>query len=614
MVDAILEVARQLPEPTTEPEDDRALRNQRGQFTKRYNRSRRKQPGEAVALAYRTAEEKRQTRDLGRLSFRTQRRETIEAKLWALIATPVLTVGNRIEELYGPRGKYLKGVCGFEYMPTTLRKTASEWTLAGVGYALQKVHAASWHRVSATRWERGYQAAVVYIDNTTKPLWTRMFTKAAKVAMTGRVQPALVSTFVQTGVGTPIYFETHSGPAPLAPRVLTLLEQIERTVEYPVGRLTVIDGECCSAGLLWTFKQAERDLVTPLPATLATPERIRFGKGSAPQPYRDGDTIREGQITLVDSHDKSLQVEARAIVIEQRTKQAWVALVTLADREQWSVRVLADIYYGRWPKQENFFRLANEAVGTNQVHGYGKRLVANTSVLTKLDELDQKTARAAEQRSNKEQQLVELTAQQAALDKEQSQLSRYVVKRQERVDAALAADKTHTAAFRRAVEELRDSSDRLEEVNQERTVLQRQQQQIDSQRATLTRRIERNETTRAKLEDRKEILEADVAQDVLFTTLKLTLAMLVHFVVVEYFPHRPMEWATFLSRLASLPGRRETTETTVTTFIKANDRDLDMMKTLEKACGRINRRRLTYKDRRLRYVLEWPESSNRQGR
>jgi len=421
MVEAVVAVARQLPEPTTGAEAERALRNEHGQFTKRYNRSRRKQPGQAVAPAYRTAAEKRDAKDLGRLSFRTQRAKTIEAKLWALLATPALTFGNRIEELYGPRGKYLEGICGLAYMPDTLRKAVSEWTVAGVGYVLQQAHAASWHRVSVERWERGYQAAVVYIDNTTKPLWTRMFTKSAKVAMTGRVQPALVSTFVQTGVGTPIYFETHSGPAPLAPRVLSLLEQVERAADYPLGRLTVIDGECCSASLLREFKQGGRDLVTPLPATLATPERISFGRGSGPQLYREGDTIREGQITLLDSHDKGRPVEARAIVIEQRTKEGWVALVTLADREEWPARTLADIYYERWPRQENFFRLANGAVGLNQVHGYGKRLVANTSVLTKLDELEQKATRARDERVNKEHRLEELSSGQASLAKKTSQ-------------------------------------------------------------------------------------------------------------------------------------------------------------------------------------------------
>ncbi len=614
MVRAVVAVARQLPEPTTGAEAEQQLRNQRGQFTKRYNRSRRKQPGQAVAPAYRTAAEKTEDKDLGRLSFRTQRKETIEAKLWALLATPVLTLGNRIEELYGPRGKYLEGICGYAYMPDTLRKTASEWTLAGLGYVLQQVHAASWHRVSVERWEQGYQAAVVYIDNTTKPLWTRMFTKSAKVAMTGRVQPALVSTFVQTGVGVPIYFETHSGPAPLAPRVLSLLEQIERSAEYPLGRLTVIDGECCSASLLREFKDAHRDLVTPLPATLATPERIRFERGSAPQPYREGDTIREGQITLVDSHDKGRQVEARAIVIEQRTKAGWVALVTLADRDVWPARRLAEIYYERWPRQENFFRLANEAVGLNQVHGYGKRLVTNTSVLTKLDELEQKAARASEEQASKEQRWEDLAVQQVSLSTQQASQSRYQAKRQERVDAALASGKTSTVAFRRAVAELRESSDQLAESDRALSGLGLEQHKLTAQLEKLSRRIERGAKERAKLEDRKEILEADVAQDVLFSTLKLTLAMLVHFVVVEYFPHRPMEWATFLSRLALLPGRRETTETMVTTFIEANDRDTELMMALENACVRINRRRLTYKDRRLRFVVEWPELARGGGK
>ena len=608
MVQAVVGVARQLPEPSTSAEGERALRNERGHFTRRYNRSRRKQPGQAVAPAYQTAADKGADKGLGRLSFRTQRAETIEAKLWALLCTPVLTIGNRIEELCGPCGKYLEGICGYAYMPDTLRKAASEWTVAGVGYALQQAHAASWHRVSVERWERGYQASVVYIDNTTKPLWTRMFTKSAKVAMTGRVQPALVSTFVQTGVGTPIYFETHSGPAPLALRVLSLLEQVERTADYPLGRLTVIDGECCSASLLRAFKEGGRDLVTPLPATLATPERIRFGRGSAPHPYREGDTIREGQITLQDSHDKRRPVQARAIVIEQRTKEGWVVLVTLADHDQWPARRLADIYYERWPRQEDFFRRANGAVGLNQVHGYGKRLVANTSVLTKLDELEQKAARARADQVRKGQRLEELTSRQASLAKEQARRSRYVVKRQQRVDAALAAGKTETAAFRRAVSELRASSDQEAETERALSGMQEEQVKLTSQLETLSRRQQRASVERARLQDRKQILEADMAQDMLFSTLKLTLAMLVHFVVVEYFPHRPMEWGTFLARLALLPGRRETTETTVTTFIEANDRDREFMTALDKACARINRRRLTCEGRRLRYVVEWPEA------
>ncbi len=216
---------------------------------------------------------------------------------------------------------------------------------------------------------------------------TGFFTKSTKVSSTGRVQPALSSTFVNTGVGVPIHFETYSGAAPLAPRVLQLLQQVEEQTEQPVGRLTVIDGECCSASLLLSFKQDNRDLVVPLPASMITPERFRFGRGSAFRTYRDGDLIREGAITLQDSTDRDVTVEARAIIIERRTKETWTVLVTLADPELWSARSLAEAYFGRWPHQEGFFRRANQGVGLKQVHGYGKPVVTNTAVVSALEQL-----------------------------------------------------------------------------------------------------------------------------------------------------------------------------------------------------------------------------------
>ncbi|GAG20007.1 unnamed protein product, partial [marine sediment metagenome] len=255
------------------------------------------------------------------------------------------------------------------------------------------------------RWETDYRSYVVYIDNVIKPLWTDLFTKAAKVSCTGRVQPALTTTFINTGVGVPIHFETYSGTAPLAPRVLDLLKRVEKETDQPVGCLTVIDGECCSALLLQQFKLDERDLVVPLSAKMIKPERFRFGRGSAFKPYRDGDLIREGRITLRDSRDKTVEVDARAIVIQPRGKERWHVLVTLADPEVWTCRELADAYYGRWPNQEGFFRSANQSVGLKEVHGYGKRVVTNTTVLTQLEELEAQMARNHERQAKNAKQL-----------------------------------------------------------------------------------------------------------------------------------------------------------------------------------------------------------------
>jgi hypothetical protein len=213
---SMMKVAESLPEPRGAEPDDCEDRNDKGQLTSAYNRKRRRKAGQNVSESYRATAEKASERDLGRLSFREHNRDTIEAKMWALMAMPALTKSNRIDELYGPMGRHLEGICGRDYMPETLRKTATEWSLASVGYVLQGTHAQTWHEVSQEKWERG---------------------------------------------------------------------------------------------------------------------------------YRDGDTI--GMVKVKDSKAGGQELWARAIVIEQRTKGEWMALVTLADREEWPARRLANIYYGR---------------------------------------------------------------------------------------------------------------------------------------------------------------------------------------------------------------------------------------------------------------------------
>ena len=608
LVDTVLAAAKDLPKPGPPDAEEVALRNARGQLTAKYNKSRRKGPDEVIGPSHRSAAEKALDRDLGRLSFKDQRRETIEQKVWALVSLPGLnTLNGRIEDLRGPQGRLLGELCGYEYQAETIRKVVSEWSVAGLGPALQQTHGETWHRVSVERWETDYRAAVAYVDNNVKPLWTAQFTKCAKVSSTGRVQPALVTTFINTGVGVPIFFETYSGTAPLPARVLQLLKRAEEQTEQPVGRLTVIDGECCSASLLLEFKVEFRDLIVPLPESMVTPERFRFGPGSAFQAYRDGDRIREGRITLTDSKNANVTVEARAIIIERRGKETWTVLVTLADATLWSCRALAEAYFRRWPAQEGFFRQANQAVGLKQVHGYGKRLVTNTAVMTQLEELAARTERTEQRQALNKKQCLELIDELAQVQQELDQVSRYRAKREERIDEAVVAERTHTRAFAEAATELREATQKEREGEQRRN-------KLDEQHAKLAARVEKTheqrlkwDAEREKLESRKEILEADVSQDTIFTTMKVTLCMLLQFFVREYMPHRRIEWATFLSRIAVLPGRRETTDHTVTTFIHGNRRDVELMTALDKACQGINERRLNYKGKLLQYRVDWPE-------
>ena len=457
LVETVVALAEELPEPGPVPLAEQPLRNEQGQRTARYNQARRKAAGELIAPPHRTAEEKAEQRDLGRLQFRNQRRETIARKVWALVSLPAVTpVNGRIEDLRGPQGRPLVEMCGYAYQAETLRKVVSEFSVAGLGPLLQQTQAETWHSVSRARWENDYRAHGVYVDNNVKPLWTGFFTKSTKVSSTGRVQPALTSTFVNTGVEIPIHFETTRGAAPLAPRVLTLLEQIEEQHDQPVGRLTVIDGECCSVPLLAGFKDRGRDLIVPLAAKMIRPKRCRFGRGSSFRPYRNGDQVREGANTLAS---KDLTVDARAIIIERRIKDSWTVLVTLADAEEWSARGLADATFGRWPNQEGFFRRANQALGLKRVHGYGKRVVANTAVLTELETLQARIERA---RPKLDQEIQQLSAGEEQLDELHKQLrrvERYRAKREQRVDEGLEHERTHMKSFATASAELREASE-----------------------------------------------------------------------------------------------------------------------------------------------------------
>jgi len=606
LTDTVLEVAEELPEPGAVPASAKRLRNAKGQLTGRYNRARRKKRGEVIAAAHRTAEEKAEARDLGRLSFCGQQRETIERKLWALASIPAVTpLSGRIEDLRGPDGRLLEEMCGYEYQTETIRKLVSEFTLAGLGLRFQQAQAQTWHNVSVERWEHDYRAHIVYVDNNVKPLWTGLFAKSTKVSSTGRVQPALTSTFVNTGVGVPIHYETWSGSAPLAPRVLALLEQVEEEHKQPVGRLTVIDGECCSAPLLVSFAKAQRDLIVPLPAHMIDPKRFRYGRGSGFQPDRDNDRIREGTITL---RSKDVTVDARAIIIERRSKETWTVLTTLATPEDWSARGLADAYFGRWPNQEGFFRRANQAVGLKQVHGYGKRIVANTAALTELETLEARVEQGKVRLAEESEQLELIENEFDERHKELRRVERYRAKREERVDERIDDERTHTRSFVTASTDLRKSLDEERALQEQVASLTKKQQELAAKVERREGRIETWERESNKLGARKTIAEADVAQDTLFTAMKLTLAMLVHFIAVEYFPHRPIEWATFLSRIARLPGRREFTAERDTVFIYGNRRDLKLMKALDRACQRINERALVDSGgRRLRYVLEWPD-------
>ncbi len=97
----------------------------------------------------------------------------------------------------------------------------------------------------------------------------------------------------------------------------------------------------------------------------------------------------------------------RVVEVERRTskKVTHIGASTLLDDCEWKPADIADLYFDRRPKQEADFRAVSQAAGFKDVHGYGKQLVDNISVLTKLDELTRKADNAAERSVHRQENM-----------------------------------------------------------------------------------------------------------------------------------------------------------------------------------------------------------------
>jgi len=106
--------------------------------------------------------------------------------------------------------------------------------------------------------------AALFVDNHAKEVWSSLYTKAGKVSHRNRVMPCITTTYVHTGAGTPLVLAVQSGAAPLAPRLVDLVEQAEKELETEVARAVVIDAEGSTFDILESFSRQGRVIVTPL--------------------------------------------------------------------------------------------------------------------------------------------------------------------------------------------------------------------------------------------------------------------------------------------------------------------------------------------------------------
>ena len=601
----VVEHVKELPTPDEEPSLDTSGRDDKGRFLAEYNERFAKDDESVIGPGFGSIEEKRDGLVPGRLQITQVRPEIIEQKFLALLVSPLLG-GGRWDGIRVPRGELLEEVCGVAYMPATLDRFTRELKYAGVADTLWELYARLSLQVTST-WGDPKRCAVLYVDGTVKPVWTRLFSESAKVSSIGRTMPAIEQVAFHSGYGVPLWMLTCSGHAPLVREVPKALLRMEKEWgESSVGRIVVIDAEGNSIPFLKGLEQGEpnRAWMTRLRPAWVKGKRI-FNRNNF-QAYRDGDRVRSGVADFKDPAGGTFRM--RVVEVERRTTGdiTYLGASMLLREQDWRPRELADLYFDRWPNQEANFRVINQAVGLKEVHGYGKQLVDNISVINELDELANKANRTDDRVQRLAPEVTELTSLLAAEEKKLKQLGRRKEKTDTELHDRVEQGGRPSKRLARLSAESRDLGQAIQAackgVAKTQGKLDKASKALDVSVTKLNKYRDRQDL----LDSRRTIFKHDVELDSLFSLLKVAMVLLVTFVLKEYFGDARMSVGTFLDRVATLPATLHKTPQLEIVTYEYNRRDPEVMGLLESYAEAINARGLRLRSGKKLYIKVEP--------
>jgi hypothetical protein len=419
--------------------------------------------------------------------------------------------------------------------------------------------------------------------------------------------PSITTTYAHTGAGTPVVLSVQSGSAPLAPRLVKLVEQAETLLETEVERAVVIDAEGCTFDLLESFAKAKRVLITPLKPSRVPSLELTYTRGSYYRPYRENDELRIAHATLLDK-DSGRSLEVGALLIRRAHRDADTVLLTTGLALDMDGCDLADLYFRRWPIQENAFKEA-DSVGLNEHRGNCSRIVANVAIISELERLESRAKRDAET-------LHELTDNAAAIAQAADDHTRNLQRaesalatRRQRLDDLIAQGKTAGKSFVRIALDHQQALVHAETCKKAATKASAALDKNVTRRAALEQRAIDIAARRKHIEPQRTIRQLDVAQDTILTATKLTAVQLITFALREYLPAMPMTPHTFLQRVLTIRGRKEISAAQELVVFYENPRDPLINDVLRNACVRLNKRALQRDQRRLRFAAEPPPAA-----
>jgi len=590
------------------PERDRSLRDRKGHFTARYNRARRRKPGEEIASHLRTSAEKAKGRVPGWARFTHESRDSIAAKAETLMLSWAVAETKGWDALRAPVAAGLAPLTRLAYMPSTLAKMTSALAKSRAGDNLLAAVGLRWHAVATQHWGEEGAVAALYVDNHVKEVWSSRYTLSGKVSHLNRVMPCITTTYVHTGAGAPIVVSVQSGSAPLAPRLKEIAESVQEQLGEEIRRAVVIDAEGSTFDVLESFVRDMKDetksriIVTPLRPSRAPELDIRHAQDAKYRPYRERGELRIGEATLTHK-TTGRTLEIGTLEVKREHRESDTILLTNGLALGATGEDLADLYFERWPLQENFFKAA-KPIGLAEHRTNCAEIVINVAVESKLERLGRRR-QAAEMKiatGAKTWDVVEGSARDAGegLAEATTELKGLRTK----LDSMIDRGRCEGKEFGQAAVGHQVALARCEAATIANKRAQEKWEKLRAQNEKLTADVERIKKEEEKLRPLTKIRQLDMEPDKIFTAMKLALAMLITFALREYLPSMAMLPQTFLSRVMCLQGRREIGAREEVVIFYENQRDPEVTQALRAACVALNKRRLKRDDRSLHYKVE----------
>lgn len=549
---------------------DKKGRNERGQFTKEYN-----QQESVQQMRFASIELKRFRCDFGRMDLFKTTIKTIERKVLAILALPLITLNGEIRHVNTVLGNALQGFCGYNYKQATLERFLRELKYLGISEELLCSQIRFWHE----KWQKNHSQLELpflcyYIDGNIKPVWSKYRVKQNKVTMLGRVMGSLEQVFVNDCFGHPIYFETYSGHAPMGVYTLSLMEKVEQYLEGIEGttfvnRVLVMDGLHNSVETLRALaKQNRYHYITTLDDNQWSERKIRF-ENLPERDQRGTATLYDGEIELEDSFETGYLITVRTIRVEWDNGKRTVLLTSLLAKMVGPSLVVKG-YFERWPQQELVFRGMKGFSSLHRVAGYGSPLVEEPKVREKQQELEEKL------------QFLKVQLQKPLEELAQETEALTVLIEKERVLRA----KSRIENGKRILE----SSDMktLQTCTNEIKKVQQRMKTIENAHKDGLKTLHKCEASFLRLQGKEVVYQIDVELDQILTYFRVSLSNICAYFLKEDRKMSPLSFSTLMQSILFLNGEVEETHKQRRIVLMRNSKEPALMKKLEKALIKLN--------------------------